>query len=134
MKLIQNLRRKNARECRCKDFEFAIVRGRCAWALGRLGPAAKPALPALIRALGDGWTQEQAREALVNLGPLALPVLIKTIKHRKWSVRWEALKVLVRLGPKAREALPAIREAQRANETYPIVVREATRAIRAIRK
>jgi len=80
----------------------AATRGRSAEALGKLGPAARPAVAALIEALKD----------------------------KDKLVRSESARALGRIGPEAKQAVPALTLAARDPE--PIVAREAVEALRKI--
>ena len=78
---------------------------RCAVeALGRIGPAA---MPALLNALGD---QEEgvrrcAVEALGRIGPAAMPALLNALGDQEEGVRRRAVEALGRIGPAAMPAL-----------------------------
>jgi serine/threonine-protein kinase len=78
------------------------TRGRSAEALGKLGPAARP----------------------------AVAVLIEALKDKDKLVRSESAKALGRIGPEAKQAIPALTVATRDPE--PIVSREAVEALRKI--
>jgi serine/threonine-protein kinase len=80
----------------------AATRVRSAEGLGRLGPAARPAVAALIEALKD----------------------------KDKLVRSESARALGRIGPEAKQAVPALTVA--ARDAEPIVSREATEALRKI--
>jgi N-sulfoglucosamine sulfohydrolase len=77
---------------------------------------AAPAEAALRKALQDGSPDVRiaAAEAMANLGhdTAALDTLTGALKHDSALVRLPALQVLHRLGPRARPALPAIRQAE----------------------
>ena len=87
-----------------------VARREAARALALLGPEAKPAVPALVRALDDD--QEQvffwSATALANLGPDAhgaTPELIKRLRRssRRYrdQVRLRVVTALTRIGPAA---------------------------------
>jgi HEAT repeat protein len=92
------------------------ARAAAAATLGRLGGEAKPAVPALVSALEDpraevrgraawalGEIGAEARQAVAGLAALA----------RDPEVGWQAIDALGKIGPDARAALPALREALR---------------------
>ncbi len=88
-----------------EDFEArekAIIR------LGKLGPEAKPAIPALVRVLSDQslWLRDKARQSLREIG--AVPELVKALSHREADVRWRATKALAAIGEDAKDAAPAL--------------------------
>ena len=78
------------------------VRRNAAEALGKLGQAAKDAVPALIRTLKDRneAVRRSAAEALGKLGPAAndaVPALIKVLNDRSEEVRRSAAKAMGKL-------------------------------------
>jgi len=90
------------------------VRSGAAEALGEIGPAAKPAVPALIEALGDEDSRVPVfAAALVKIGADAVPALVVALKENKRQVRPWAASILARIGPDARAAIPALVEALR---------------------
>ncbi len=101
-----------------KDIEVAQ---RAVWALGRVGSAADDTVSALIRALGDTDRLELRRwavNALVRIGPPALPQLVETLKTPLSYNRYRApaalktippiCQALAKMGPAASEATPAL--------------------------
>jgi HEAT repeat protein len=86
--------------------------------LGRLGPAAKEAVPALVKALEDtdSFISRRARAALGAIGPVAareaVPALARLLK--KFGAKDEAVQALGRLGP---DAVPALLEATKDNKS-----------------
>jgi hypothetical protein len=88
------------------------VRKRAAESLGRMGPSAKAAVPALFALLSSEEDRDAARGALREIdavGPEALPALIKALEVDDGRVRYYAVFYLGKLGPAAKEALPALR-------------------------
>ena len=66
-------------------------RRHAAYALGKLGPRAKAAIPALIRHLGDkdAFAQAQCAWALGEIGPIArsaLPTLEKMLEEKRHAM------------------------------------------------
>jgi uncharacterized protein (TIGR03067 family) len=79
-------------------------RHRAAQKLGDLGPAAKPAVPALAAALKDPerWVRASAAEALGKIGPAsrtAVPGLLTATRDPESLVRAAAGKALAGIGP-----------------------------------
>jgi HEAT repeat protein len=78
--------------------------------LGRMGPEAKDALPALANASKDG--DAKVRDAAI--GALAAAVtmqgLTELLKDKDPAIRSGAARALRRIGPKAKEAVPALTE------------------------
>jgi HEAT repeat protein/WD40 repeat protein len=77
--------------------------------LGKLGPKAEPAIPALIKLLQDpdyvadgGWT-------LGQIGAAAVPPLLEVLRNNKNpSIRSRAVLAFYRMGPKAKDAVPGL--------------------------
>ena len=81
--------------------------------LGRIGPAAKDAVPALIAALKDedGDVRMEVVRTLREIGPAAedaVPALITALKDEIWDVRGSAANALREIGPAAEDAVPAL--------------------------
>jgi len=89
------------------------VREWAAHGLGRIGPRAKAAVPALINALEDDYynVRHAAAEALGDIGVATAPVveaLVRRLEDEKSYVRTCATRALAEFGPKARAAIPAL--------------------------
>jgi HEAT repeat protein len=67
-------------------------------ALGRLGPAAKDAVPALINSLRDETIRELAADSLVKIGRAAVPALVEAVQTGPSGIRWHAAEALTRIG------------------------------------
>lgn len=95
------------------------IRRKAAWAVGRIGPAARSAVPALEEALadGDGNVRDAALSALVRVDRgRGLAALVAALDDREGFVRVTAARELGMLGAEAAGALPAI-EKELAAET-----------------
>jgi HEAT repeat protein len=94
-----------------------VVRFHAAVALGDLGAAARPAVPDLIRAAcwdEDSAVRVEAAVALWRIeqkGTLAVQVLIDVLEDANEMTCWIAAEHLGRMGPEARDAIPALRRA-----------------------
>jgi HEAT repeat protein len=93
------------------------VRVLCARMLGSIGPKAKPAVPALLRATesGDwhGWLAYTAGKALLTIDGqtnVTLRVLTNALNGTNTTIRLFALMDLGKLGPVAKTVAPAIQE------------------------
>jgi HEAT repeat protein len=94
-----------------------VVRFHAATALGDYGPDGRPAVPALIHA--SLWDEEPAVRlgaamALWKIdrnGPLVLHVLTEALGDANELICWVAAEGLGQMGPAAREAVPALRQA-----------------------
>jgi HEAT repeat protein len=99
--------------------EVDVVRFHAAIALGDLGTAGRPAVPALIHV--SLWDEEpavrlEAARALWKVDPdhkgvLALHVLSKALDDANELICWIAAECLGQMGPAARAAVPALRQA-----------------------
>jgi len=81
--------------------------------LGYIGPEAKAAVPALVKALGDSDTGVLycVARALGKIGPeakAAVPALVKTLGDSDPIVRVNATWALGEIGPDAKDAVPAL--------------------------
>ncbi len=90
--------------------EEAAVRERGAIALGRLGPAAGPAIGSLVETLADAdaYVAGAAAEALSAIGGASVPALIRALGDARESVRQGAAIALGKLGKDALGAVPAL--------------------------
>jgi HEAT repeat protein len=78
--------------------EDESVRRAAVGALGRLGPAARDAVPALISTLRDDGLRDAAADSLVLIGLPAVPALLDAVQNGTSSVRWQAAEALTRIG------------------------------------
>ncbi|MBN1672353.1 MAG: HEAT repeat domain-containing protein [Kiritimatiellae bacterium] len=78
------------------------IRRQAAVALGKMGPKAQAAVPALIRALPDSGIP--AREQLALIGKPAVPALPEQIRREDATARRTAIEVLAAIGPAAQDA------------------------------
>jgi len=99
------------------------VRSAAAVGLGKIGPGAKEAVPALSAALAkdtDASVRSAAAWALGRIGPealQALPALSAALEDTEEVVRSDAAQALGHIGPSAKEAVPAL-SAALAKDTY----------------
>jgi len=90
-------------------------RGRAAFLIGEIGPEAEEAIPALMAILTDqseGWRLEaEVRDALLAMGEklsTQVPVLISFLESDDRETRGFGIRLLGSVGPKARDAVPAL--------------------------
>jgi len=90
------------------------------------------AIARLIEALGDEdhKVRREAADALASLGSAAVSELSRLSANRSPQLRWRWLEVVKRMGPAAKEGVPACLKALDDKEWY--VRREAVRALAAI--
>jgi HEAT repeat protein len=67
-------------------------------ALGRIGPAAEPAIPALLEALDDDTAGNPAAESLTRMGKTAVPALLEILQSGQEAIRRHAAAALTRIG------------------------------------
>ena len=96
-----------------KEDKNEAVQETAAFALGKIGQAAKPAVPLLIQAAKN--ERERMRSvaifALWKIGPAAqeaIPVLIESLNEKDSTIRGMASLALAEMGPSAQEAIPAL--------------------------
>jgi HEAT repeat protein len=111
-----------------------FLAGMAAQALGRAGPAARGALPALREATAAGSAVSvYAAEALWKIerqAGVAVPTLVKALRGKSRIARWAAAEVLAGMGREARGAAPALMEALRdEDETLQGLAAEALKKI-----
>jgi HEAT repeat protein len=110
-----------------------MIRWLAVEALRRTGPAAEPAIPALIYALHEreGAACCSAANTLKKIGRPAIPFLIRALSDEDMIARQLAAQALGGMEPSAREALPALREAFKS-EQHPVVQQRLIEAIEKI--
>lgn len=109
-------------------------RRRAAAAIGSLATVSRVAVPALLHAVQEneeGRVNEAAIEALVRIGPDAVPSLLQTLWGDDLHQRRVAIFVLARLGSKARAAIPSL--IRTLNDGDPGIRSGAVRALAGIR-
>lgn len=92
--------------------------GQALAAVGKMGPAAKPLLPEVLKAFCDAKERDffglrEGQSALTLIDPAgkeAIPALAALLAHKKIVTRWLALLALSEFGPKARGAAPAVEQ------------------------
>jgi HEAT repeat protein len=111
------------------------VRAAAALALGAIGPCeeVRKECPRLVLALLDGSSEarEAATLSLRELAPLVVPPLTQGLDHEDRTIRAFAAFALGKIGPKARDALPALREAA-TDDPDPRVRQAARQAVKQI--
>jgi HEAT repeat protein len=114
------------------------VRRWSALALGEIGPRARAAAPALIKTLRSDPSVPVRSIAAVSLGKIratgggTVPALIDALQGPDGTVQWGAAMGLAEMGPRARDALPALREASNGDNEH--LRRQADNAIRNIER
>jgi hypothetical protein len=120
------------------NHDFTSVRIDTADALGKIGPAAKEAIPLRTTAMNDRTSLPRARvkaaQALWRIDRRhreSEPVLIEVLKSGEYFFeRRDAARILKEIGPPARLAIAALKAAQK--DPHPQVRRVAAEAIESI--
>lgn len=91
--------------------------------IGRIGPNASGAVPALIRALSeqDPTTQAEVLFALASIGPqaeAAVPGAVAALGDNDPAVRFGAVYALGRVGPPAAKAIPLLLQGLNDDDPY----------------
>ena len=97
------------------------LREKAAQLIGAFGPAAKQAIPALIRLANSGRNNDgcaAAKDALRHIGPDAIPALMELFKADDRSERYLTLEVLSSMGPAAKDTLPALLPMLEGDDVY----------------
>jgi HEAT repeat protein len=100
-------------------------------AIGKLGPNAGPAVPALIQSLKDKDYLERSRicVTLTSIGKPAVPALLALFKNKDTdrSIRVSLVTAIGSIGSEAKEAIPDLIEALKDPE--PSIVRGSSSAL-----
>jgi HEAT repeat protein len=104
-------------------------------AVGKIGPEAKEAIPILIETIREVRNRDKrilfaCNKALLGMGKEIVPQMISLLKDDTWEMRRGAAWILGKLGPDARDALPALTEA--LNDTNPAVRLQAQESLNKI--
>ena len=110
--------------------QSAAVRKVAAEAAGKLGEAAQDAVPKLFALLKAEEDRAVALDSLRQIKVKSTPLLVEALSINDPSVRLFACESLGRLGPLAKDAIPALKKA--LNDDYDIVRRQARMALRRI--
>jgi hypothetical protein len=119
---------------RMLDDPDPTVQAQGAFGLSRHGAEARPALPALTRALTspNALVRQQAALALGETGSAeAVPELTAALRDAEWAVRRQAAVALGQIGPPAATAEPELRRCR--NDRSTIVRKAAAEALSKIK-
>jgi len=108
----------------------ADVRHAAAEAVGRLGQAGRPATRPLVALLKNKEDWSVALDALRQVEADSVPDLIQALDNSEPSVRLYACEALGKLGPRAKDALPQLRNLEK--DDYDFIRRQARDAVRRI--
>ena len=118
-----------------RDLDIGAVPG----ALARIGPRAKAALPTLIRLVKNGSDDADLLKALVQIDPEGIecvPALIEALKREDYEYVDVAANCLGLLGPRAKDAVPALAKAvtRNFNEGFYNTLYPQASAAKALRR
>lgn len=104
-------------------------------AVGKIGPEAKEAIPILIETIREVRNRDRrilvaCNKALLGMGKEIVPHMISLLKDDTWEMRRGAAWILGKLGPDAKEAVPALTEA--LNDANPSVRLQAQESLKKI--
>jgi HEAT repeat protein len=105
-------------------------------AIGELGPEAKEAIPILIETIREMKDRDKrilfaCNQALLGMGKEIVPHMIALLKDDTWEMRRGSAWVLGKLGPDAKDAVPALTEA--LNDPNHAVRTKAAEALKKIK-
>lgn len=99
------------------------------YAIGSIGPAATKAAPALVGMYNNGtdfqkmlaiWALLKVRPGHDSVVSRAIPMMIKGLTHEREDVRIEAARALGAIGPKAADAVDALKKAEAGDESQAV--------------
>lgn len=104
-------------------------------AVGKIGPEAKAAVPALIETIRQTRNHDRkmllaCNVALLAMGKELVPYMIALLKDDEWEMRRGAAWILGKAGPYAEDAVPALTKA--LEDPNPAVGTEAARSLKKI--
>jgi len=105
-------------------------------AIGEMGPEAKEAIPVLIETIRETRNRDKKMLLLCNYALLAMgkeivPYMIDLLKDDTWEMRRGSAWILGKVGPDAKDAIPALTEA--LNDPHPVVRRKAAESLKKIK-
>jgi len=105
-------------------------------AVGKMGPEAREAIPLLVETIRQTRNRDKklllaCNYALLAMGKEIVPAMITLLKDDVWEMRRGAAWILGKLGPEAKDAVPALTEA--LNDSNPEVRTRAAAALKKIK-
>jgi hypothetical protein len=105
-------------------------------AVGKIGPEAKEAIPVLIETIREVRNRDKrilvaCNNALLAMGKEIVPSMISLLKDDEWEMRRGAAWILGKVGPDAKDAVPALTEA--LHDPNPAVRTKAADALKKIK-
>jgi HEAT repeat protein len=99
------------------------------FALGAMGTSGSKAAPALVEMYNDGtdfqkmlaiWALLKVRPGFDSVVSRAIPMMIAGLSHQRVDVRVEAARALGGIGPKAADAIPALKKAELSDDNQAV--------------
>jgi len=105
-------------------------------AIREIGPEAKEAIPILIETIREVRNRDKrilvaCNDALLAMGKEIVPHMISLLKDDTWEMRRGAAWILGKVGPEAKDAVPALTEA--LNDSNPAVRTNAQEALKKVK-
>lgn len=104
-------------------------------AVGKIGPEAREAIPLLVETIRQTRNHDRrllvaCNYALLAMGKEIVPAMISLLKDNEWEMRRGAAWILGKVGPEAKDAVPALTEALK--DPNPAVQTRAKEALQKI--
>lgn len=105
-------------------------------AVGEIGPEAKQAIPVLIEVIRETRNRDKkmlvlCNDALLAMGKEIVPYMIDLLKDDSWEMRRGSAWILGKVGPDAKDAIPALTKA--LNDPHAVVRKKAAESLKKIR-
>jgi len=105
-------------------------------AVGKIGPEAREAIPLLVETIRQTRNHDKrilhaCNYALLAMGKEIVPSMISLLKDDDWEMRRGAAWILGKVGPEAKDAVPALTEA--LNDSNPAVRTNAAEALKKVK-
>lgn len=105
-------------------------------AIGEIGPKAKQAIPQLVETIRETRNRDKrmllaCNHALLEMGREIVPSMIFLLKDDEWEMRRGAAWILGKVGPDAKDAIPALTRALK--DTNAAVRNKAAESLKKIR-
>ena len=110
------------------EYQFLDIRFAAVEALGEIGPDAAEAIDDIIQLLegAKGDNLETTCNALVKIGPEAVPGLIDALDDTNFNIRVGAVTALGKFAADAADALPELKKMVNGDISRSFILREAT--------
>jgi HEAT repeat protein len=105
-------------------------------AVGKIGPEAREAIPILVETIRETRNRDKrmllaCNYALLGMGEEIVPSMISLLKDDNWEMRRGSAWMLGKVGPDAKDAIPALTQA--LDDPNPAVRTKAAEALKKIK-